>query len=571
MRYMKKIFLFLTACLLLVFSLCSCRSLKMYQAEDGGSVVYLKQSNEVSAVADHGYRFVEWSDGVRDRNRTYNGKLEEALTAEFEPIRVILCQENGEEIAIPLPELAEHDLDELLPTSEVGAYLSSYASAELCERFGFDENEDVLTQLRDYVLEEEISEMEDLVLEDRFIYYLPTEGGVVTKTESGFEAISLKGYRFLGWADGTKSSTRTDGFLSESRTIEARFEPIMMEWYDGSTLIRSIPMKEFATMEGDDLFGFVRGKIFQKWYFRSSPIPFTPNFEEDIVPQIQRLYAEHDVRDLENFSLSGTYIDSRRTELYQYKTIAHAMGGAPWLEHDKTYLNSMEVFNYHYALGQRFFEIDLLLTYDGKVVALHDYESTKTYDEFMSTAREGFTPIDLTMMIDMMIEYPEMLMDLDILSVYRSGYEGTTAEKLTLFYDLLDEELRRQAAGDEALYEDVYDRLILEIFWEAPFSSMMLDIASNGNYGYKHFMFAGVGDKEMPMGTELEELDALCRWCVDNDIWMISTKILDRDFIAMTDRYDIFTFAYTFNSEEYIKELLANGIDCVFSDFVYLE
>ena len=127
---MKKIFFLLTACAVFVLCLCSCASLKNYEASDGGSVVYLRSSGEVSAVAENGYRFVCWSDGKTENNREYDRGAEEVVRAEFEPIKVVLCNDD-EELTISLPELASADISELLPVLEGQSYRSSYASEEV--------------------------------------------------------------------------------------------------------------------------------------------------------------------------------------------------------------------------------------------------------------------------------------------------------------------------------------------------------------------------------------------------------------------------------------------------------
>ncbi len=398
------------------------------------------------------------------------------------------------------------------------------------------------------------------------VYY---QGGLVRGNTAEISADADVGYRFVGWTDGKREETRSDSIESiRSSSLEAIFEPICVDLFVNDLKIRSVRLSEFVTLNETDLFIPLRGKSFQSWAVKSSPVSLNTN--ESLLNQIKYAYESGRATNIENIALTAHFRESVTKEFYAFQTIAHALGGAPWLPSANTYLNSLEVFDYHYGMGQRFFEIDLLLTKDGKIVALHQYETELLYDEFMATRREGFTPIDLELLIDMMLQYPEIRMDLDILSVYRSGYEGTVAEKLTLFYDSLDAEIRERDSGDGAVYEDIYERLVLEIFFDSHLSSQMLEIAKDEKYGFKYFMYAGLGDQETPTGTSDHELEAILQWCVANDIKMMSTKIVDKDFIAMTDRYDIFTFAYTYNSLERIQQLLSIGVDCVFTDFVYL-
>ena len=396
------------------------------------------------------------------------------------------------------------------------------------------------------------------------------EGGFVKGNTTGIFANSSEGYRFVGWTDGETAIQKSASIESvKDNTVRPIFEPIFVELYVADLLIESVAVSEFVTRSEADLLVSLRGKIFQKWEAKNAPIDL--NETDSVLAQIKQYWNDGAIKDLPNFKLTASFTDRAAKDFYAFRTIAHALGGAPWLAESNTYLNSLEVFEYHYSRGQRFFEIDLCLTMDGKIVALHQYETQILYDEFMATKREGFTPIDLEILIDLMLQYPEIYIDLDILSVYRSGYEGSAKEKLTLFYDSLDAEIRLRDDGSGEIYGDIYERFVLEIFFDSHLVSQMLELAKQEKYGFEHFMYAGIGDKETPTGTgDDAELEKTLQWCVENDIRMMSTKILDKEFIEMTDRYDIFTFAYTYNSPEQIEVLLSLGIDCVFTDFVYL-
>ena len=562
---MKKIYLFsLVIIVFLLFSGCS----EKYLSSSGGKVTRDRKSYTVTAVSDNGYRFVGWSDGERETTRAYDRNIEGEVTAIFEPISVIL-HDGDNERSLSLSLIAITDLSTLAPSSAEGIYRSGYFSDEVCGLLSLETAEDCLYQIQQKFLGEGITDVCDLELYSRYLEYSAGEGGGVSKTADGVSADADNGYRFVEWSDKSEEQTRNDDFTEPRAAFSAVFEPIEVELYVSEYHVSSFTLSDFVSLSKESLAAYKSGADFKGWTLKNGVLPLELSTKTDVVEQINAYYKKGAIRDIPNIELLAEFGEAQFDSFYDFKTISHALGGAPWLEKENTYFNSLEVFEYNYGIGHRFFEIDLLLTSDGKIVASHDYGSTVTYDEFMATKTEGFTPIDLEMFVDMMIEYRDIRMDLDILSIYRSGYVGSAEEKLTVFYDALDAEIKSRDSGDGAIYNDVYDRLVLEIFFETPYESLSMELAKREEYGFKHFMYAGVGDKEFPMGTELDELRALCEWCVENGVLMMSTKICDAEFIKMTDSYGIFTFAYTFNSPSEIYRLLSIGIDCVFTDFVY--
>lgn len=104
---------------------------------------------------------------------------------------------------------------------------------------------------------------------------------------------------------------------------------------------------------------------------------------------------------------------------YEIPVISHAMGTVD----GRTGTNSADAFFASYQAGQRVFEVDLQLTSDGVLVARHDwdqisyYNLEQTYMEggvmdwatFMSTPIcYYYTPLDISNIIDLMEEYPDI-------------------------------------------------------------------------------------------------------------------------------------------------------------------
>jgi glycerophosphoryl diester phosphodiesterase len=87
-----------------------------------------------------------------------------------------------------------------------------------------------------------------------------------------------------------------------------------------------------------------------------------------------------------------------------------------------TYTNTLEAFEQNYAKGYRVFEVDLILTRDGYLVARHDWSPelfrslgqavparVPTLAEFKKTKVLGkYTPLDITQIAQLMRTHPDM-------------------------------------------------------------------------------------------------------------------------------------------------------------------
>ncbi len=96
--------------------------------------------------------------------------------------------------------------------------------------------------------------------------------------------------------------------------------------------------------------------------------------------------------------------------------ILHA-GGA---YNELTLLNAQEPFEYYYSLGYRYFEYDLKLSSDGKLIATHDFEHLPTYDQAISY--EDFkklklpydmTPVNEEWLIETIRNHPDIKIVVD--------------------------------------------------------------------------------------------------------------------------------------------------------------
>ncbi len=109
--------------------------------------------------------------------------------------------------------------------------------------------------------------------------------------------------------------------------------------------------------------------------------------------------------------------DFEKNDVSDLIAILHAGGGAD----DLSYINAQETFLYYYELGYRYFEYDLKLSSDGRLIGTHDGEgldvcdfSDITYDEFKTLRlSNGYTPVNEEWLMDTIINYPDVRIVVD--------------------------------------------------------------------------------------------------------------------------------------------------------------
>lgn len=91
---------------------------------------------------------------------------------------------------------------------------------------------------------------------------------------------------------------------------------------------------------------------------------------------------------------------------FEHKTIAHGMGGYK----DSTITNSLEAFNEGYKKGARVFEVDLIETEEGVLVARHDW-----MDDLYDKLKQGESPKNGNPLT--LDEFKKLKSDLNITSI----------------------------------------------------------------------------------------------------------------------------------------------------------
>ena len=204
----------------------------------------------VEAIADEGYKFVKWSDGLRvagrqDRNIT----ADKSVTAEFAPLRYYTLNYAAEEGGHIEGE-AEQTVLELKNGTTV------IAVADAGYKFG-KWSDGVLTAERQdkIVVSDKSVTAEFMPLEYCTLKYAAEEGGRIEGEaeqkvlEQDFgtavKAVAAEGYKFVCWSDGSTEAERQDKAQITFKTVTARFEKLSAYTVEYKT------NSKYGVIEGD--------------------------------------------------------------------------------------------------------------------------------------------------------------------------------------------------------------------------------------------------------------------------------------------------------------------------------
>ena len=176
---------------------------------------------EVEAIADEGYHFVRWSDGVVDAVRTINVTSDITLVAEFaiNVYRVELIAENG--VVVGAGEYTHGTEVEISVTPNDGYRFVRWSDGET-------EATRTIVVTYDVILSAEI-------VSNVYAVILTAENGTFIGdgiyeygTEITIVAIPNEGYKFVKWSDGITNISRKI-VVTEDVVLSAEFEEIISE------------------------------------------------------------------------------------------------------------------------------------------------------------------------------------------------------------------------------------------------------------------------------------------------------------------------------------------------------
>ena len=258
-------------------------------------------------------------------------------------------------------------------------------------------------------------------------------------------------------------------------------------------------------------------------------------------------------------SCSGAEITSTSNSTEQVTAIApkdvseltvflHAGGS----EGDMTHLNAQETFIYYYEIGYRYFEYDLRLSSDGRLIASHSGEhlgevdlDNITYEEFKALRLEnGYTPANEEWIMETLIAYPDVKIIVDAKMDTAAG-DAAVLERLEAL---------------EAIYGyDISANIIPEVF-----SVEMWDIVKEtttfDKYLFSHYKV-------------YYTVSMILEYFSDSRIWGISIPTYaDSDFRSQIYKLKEtkLLFVFTPSTVEDVLDAVSMGADGIYLDFVDL-
>ncbi len=166
------------------------------------------------------------------------------------------------------------------------------------------------------------------------------------------------------------------------------------------------------------------------------------------------------------------FVEKKNDEII---TILHAGGGYS----GSTYLNAQETFDIYYNNGCRYFEYDLKLSSDGRIIGSHAWEHldvediySLTYDDFCDLKLDnGMTPVNEEWLINTIKTHPEIKIIVD------SKMDTTEQDALVL----------QRLEELERIYNmDLSSNIIPEVF-SIEMWNLIKDTTSFNHYFFSHY------------------------------------------------------------------------------------
>lgn len=234
----------------------------------------------------------------------------------------------------------------------------------------------------------------------------------------------------------------------------------------------------------------------------------------------------------------------------EHPYVAHALGGIL----GDAYTNSYEAFLLNYQLGQRVFEVDLYLTEDDAVVAIHDDDywhantnAAQNVDFTLNNThsyliQNKYHALDYQQIIDLMVKYPDfyLITDTKYTDQVNSNHQFT---KIVEYAKSVD--------------ESVLDRFIIQIYHQE-----MLDWVM-AIYPWKSVIYTLYADQtwtpeNVVTFSQESGVKMITMWSS-----LVSTEILD---LWLPQGINI--AAHTINDYGVAMDLFERGVAVVYTDFL---
>lgn len=311
------------------------------------------------------------------------------------------------------------------------------------------------------------------------------------------------------------------------------------------------------------LIGFIlRKKIDGEWRWMCNDGQWHGVSEQ--MPE-KKLYAEGSAPDLAQDDLNGILVFEAVWQLpdgtcanegyrmFRNPLMAHALGGM----NGKEYHNTMAAYENAMTKGYGYYEVDLSMTVDGRMVLCHgwsesncehtgfeyseDLDQTMTYNKLMGLKVHGNPQIDLRSFYKVMLEHPDHLYEFDLHSV-----KGKKAVSRV-------EEIIRDCKGDRK----VFDRVLMQVY-----SNKMYQ-AVDSTYHFRTYQYI-IGKPDVNLYEKIPFL-------IDEGISAaaIPARLACPEYVGALRNAGIYVLAYTVKDDrEQAKRLLGMGVNTVCTDYV---
>jgi len=227
--------------------------------------------------------------------------------------------------------------------------------------------------------------------------------------------------------------------------------------------------------------------------------------------------------------------------------VAHAGGGIT----DLNGRNSLEAFVTNYNIGHTVFEIDLLLTSDKQIAAIHDWDGygnggmPLTLEKFKDIRIYGvFTPMDIDDVLRLMTLNKEIFIITDTKSYEDSP--GIVREHFTILRDkalAYDKELLNRIVPQ--IYNQEMYYIIKEVY---PFNSIIYTLYQSPDTDSEVVKF--VKDKD------------------DIQVVAMAPSRFSVGFQKELEKNGKLTYLFTLNDVSEVKEYFSKGVHGVYTDFI---
>lgn len=238
-----------------------------------------------------------------------------------------------------------------------------------------------------------------------------------------------------------------------------------------------------------------------------------------------------------------------------YKIIAHGLGGLP---NEKRVTNSIDALIENYKKGTRIFEVDLIETSDGYIVARHDwlpylYEMLEqqpvtddahalTLEEFKSMKiNKQYEPATLDDILNLMLEYPDIYIVTDT--------KTTTSEDTSRVFKHIVDFVKTK---DEELLKRIYPQIYNKESYYA-----LMDV-----YPFKNVLYT--------LYYETSSKEDILNFSIREDIRgiVIPDYYYTDDFCHQLRSLGMDVYVHTVNNLKEINKYLSQSVTGVFSDYV---